>query len=67
MNDEEFIIKPCPFCGSTASVWGLGGHEFYCVECDNAECGCVYGDNMQLGFEEVIEAWNKRTIKGGKQ
>ena len=53
-------LKPCPFCGSTAKVWAKWRCEFYCIECDNEECGCVYGDNMQLSFEEVIEEWNKR-------
>lgn len=60
-------LKPCPFCGSTARVWGtvdrvfgINRREYYTIECDNEECGCVYGDNLQLSYEEVIEAWNKR-------
>lgn len=66
MSDIE--LKPCPFCGSTARVWGaierkvfgINRPTFYTVECDNEECGCVYGDNLQLDLEEVVEAWNKR-------
>lgn len=61
MNDVE--LKPCPFCGSTARIWGAVERRvptFYTVECNNEECGCVYGDNLQLDLEEVVEAWNKR-------
>ena len=54
-------LKPCPFCGSTATVWGLGGYKFFVIECDNEQCGCSYGDNMQLSLKEVIKMWNKRT------
>ena len=61
---KNFKLKPCPFCGGEASVWSIGGSEFYCIECDNEECGCVYGENMQLSFEEVIEEWNKRAESG---
>lgn len=57
---ENIKLKPCPFCGSTASIWGIGGFVFYGVECDNEECGCTYGNNMQLSYEEAIEMWNKR-------
>ena len=59
-------LKSCPFCGSTARVWGIGGYDFYVIECDNEECGCTYGDNMQLSFEEVIEMWNKRAESENK-
>ena len=64
---KNIELKHCPFCGSTARVWGLGGSEFYCIECDNEECGCVYGDNMELSFEEVIEMWNKRAESEDKE
>ena len=60
MKTNDVELKPCPFCGSTATVWGINGYEFCSVECDNEECGCVYGDNLQLSYEEVVEAWNKR-------
>ena len=60
MDDVE--LKPCPFCGSTVHVWELVGHDEhgYGVECDNDECGCTYGENMELTFEEVVKMWNRR-------
>jgi len=52
-------IKPCPFCGSSATIWMY--KNFYVVECDNEYCGCQYGHNMELTEDEVIELWNKRS------
>lgn len=54
-------IKPCPFCGSHASVWQ---YEYptksHIIECDNEYCGCQYGNNMDLTEAEVIDLWNSR-------
>ena len=61
-------LKPCPFCGSSATVYTQQHSNFciqesYIIECDNDECGCTYGENMLLSLQEVIMLWNKRSDK----
>lgn len=58
MTDYE--LQPCPFCGSSASIWGMPDEDAYCIECDNDYCGCEYGHNMNLTMEEVVKFWNHR-------
>lgn len=55
-------LKPCPFCNSEATVWSMAdvSGNIYVVECDNEKCGCTYGSNMSLTFEQAIKMWNKR-------
>ena len=63
MTNEEAIstkVKPCPFCGSHATVWRYEYTESYIIECDNEHCGCRYGDSMDLTEAEVITLWNSR-------
>lgn len=48
-------LKPCPFCGSTARLYG--GVEWGCVECDNMQCyASVPGDTPH----EAMMGWNRR-------
>lgn len=58
-------IKPCPFCGSTASVYNARYFKRRYVMCDNYPS---YPDNpcfrpMTIEYdteEEAIIAWNRR-------
>ncbi len=49
-------IKPCPFCGSTASPKLIRG--YYKVICDNEECPSHYAGFLTK--ERAVEEWNKR-------
>jgi hypothetical protein len=49
-------IKPCPFCGSTASPKLIRG--YYKVVCDNEECPSHYAGFLTK--ERAVEEWNKR-------
>ncbi len=52
-------LKPCPFCGSTATEMSAGSETWF-VECDN--CG-VYTSGVYTatnGFGDPIEKWNRR-------
>jgi hypothetical protein len=55
------VIKPCPFCGSSASVGIRNG--FYKVICNNPECSTRY--NGWLSKDRAIKEWNTRR-KGKK-
>lgn len=52
-------LKPCPFCGSTATLqcdaW---------VACDNDNCGCEL--TISINAEEAIAQWNTRVPDGGE-
>lgn len=51
---KEDELKPCPFCGGSASVANNG--TLYYAKCD--EC-CTEGAKM-YGFYNATEAWNRR-------
>lgn len=63
-------LKPCPFCGGNASVWGAfsvgpGKKLEKYVRCD--ECGArsdmffVYiGSNPDAVVKKAVKAWNRR-------
>ena len=60
-------IKPCPFCGESASVKLMNGH--YLVTCDNEDC-CTKFDGW-LTEALAINEWNTRlkpvkAMKGAK-
>lgn len=51
MSEE---LKPCPFCGSSASLWNdIRTHFISCGGCSAR--GGSYGTT-----EEAIDAWNRR-------
>ena len=58
-------IKPCPFCGSSAT---LQIDEYYggvYIECINENCGAASGlsytyNDGKSAQEKTIELWNKR-------
>lgn len=49
-------LKPCPFCGHDASVFGVVGVER--VICSN--CGASSGPRLSL--QNAIDDWNRRAI-----
>lgn len=60
-------IKPCPFCGASATVeeipTGLTGISNYTVGCDSKEVLDCYGYQSLTEFAtkiEAIKAWNRR-------
>lgn len=55
-------LKPCPFCGSEADLYGEC--NMVKVRCINYQCGC----KTNAWFDEIedaVEHWNTRT--GGEQ
>lgn len=65
MSKLEFVLLPCPFCGSskveivgTQCVWpGAGVEEIFSVECK--ECGAKSGVARDKTW--AAHAWDKRT------
>ena len=53
-------LKPCPFCGGEAKVFGNYDDSEYHANCTNNECGCCWVNYYETK-EEAIEAWNRRT------
>lgn len=54
-------LKPCPFCGTTARIFGGPmAQERYSIWCNNYH-HIEYGMNEQ----ETIDAWNTRHIPEG--
>ena len=62
-------LKPCPFCGSTAT-WACFDHsrykgqgDVYAIECENEDCpvGCSMDiDTWKPTLEEAAAQWNTR-------
>lgn len=70
------LLKPCPFCGDTASLWETNdNHHYWWASCDGAiktdrtkSCyGCIYPYKACYKTkEQAIEAWNRRVSENGK-
>lgn len=58
--DAEYVVnpKPCPFCGSNASL--LSGTEDHEVVCSNPDCAAALIARSFASMEEAIAAWNRR-------
>lgn len=55
-------LKPCPFCGSDATVDANFGREWW-VQCNNEECAATTG-LVPVTRHEAIALWNRRTSDG---
>ena len=54
-------LKPCPFCGSKASLHEKPAKQAWIVECTNGTCPASYMIGWDYETEkEAIEAWNRR-------
>lgn len=51
-------LKPCPFCGSEASI--NSGTEDHYVVCRNDDCAAALIARSFASAEEAIAAWNRR-------
>lgn len=56
--EYETKLKPCPFCGSEASI--NSGTEDYYVSCRNVDCAAALVARSFSSEEEAINAWNRR-------
>lgn len=54
----EEKIKPCPFCGSSASI--ISGTEDHYVVCRNDDCAAAIVARSFPSEAEAIAAWNRR-------
>lgn len=50
-------LKPCPFCGGKALLWGFIGYVVKCTLCGVETI--IYETE-----EEATEAWNRRADNG---
>jgi len=60
MSDK---LKPCPFCGSTAQLFGdskRGEDLTWCVVCQDPEAICCARIPYCNSAEEAVEVWNRR-------
>lgn len=64
MNDKNFELKPCPFCGGTPILYANEGVRVICNNCKASTVTLVdhYYSNGYHGDAvlSVIERWNKR-------
>ena len=64
---SEIKLKPCPFCGSTASIQqDITGKNYYHVVCNDRKCKCPMVAGMPIWKnteEEATEDWNRRGEK----
>jgi len=62
-DNEESIIRKCPFCGGKAEPDPTCTEELeHCLQCKT--CGaCIYMSHNDVDNykEEVTRAWNRRT------
>lgn len=54
MSDQ---LKPCPFCGSTATMRG-GSDRASWIICDNKKCSATQG--LELSGKNAVQMWNHR-------
>lgn len=66
---SELALKPCPFCGSDASItdetWGAKANprveRSFIAGCDNNDCGALLRAYTTL--DRAFERWNQRADK----
>ena len=59
-------LKPCPFCGGTATLFVNEGVRVYCTKCGNSTG--TFADEYNLfqkgtAIETVVKKWNKRVTE----
>ena len=70
VNESGFLLKPCPFCGSHATLFRRGDRRpawrdslnNWTPRCGNRKC---IGYTIRLYFDtkqKAIDAWNRRAI-----
>jgi len=72
IEETESKLKPCPFCGSNATIMYVQPHSHsnklkemglpdcegeHFVECTGCTCAMAFENDRQ----EVIDGWNKRS------
>lgn len=57
MNDKEYDLEYCPFCGSYGVIKDNNNGSYWGA-CTNNECLCTLG--CEKTIEEAIERWNYR-------
>lgn len=57
-------LKPCPFCGGAAAVWGASGGKIGDMT-SWVSCGGCYVSTDVFGSEaEAVASWNRRATGG---
>ena len=59
-------LKPCPFCGGTATLFVNDGVRVRCTKCGNSTG--IFTDDYNLfqkgtAIEIVVKKWNKRVTE----
>ena len=55
-------LKPCPFCGGKASIWGKD-YNIKVAGCNNI-FGCGAEGGMACTEREAADKWNRRVTDG---
>ena len=55
-------LKPCPFCGSEATLKPFGGYAWY-ICCENPDCEVRPHTNAFKTPEDAIKDWNRRACE----
>ena len=56
--EKEYELKPCPFCGGKAKLFGTESNGIFYVKC----LECDVDSNFDTD-EEAIAAWNRRAVE----
>jgi len=64
MNNNNNILKPCPFCGGSAKESDFLNRKadgsLYSVGCSNEGCEVMPETSFHRTSKEAREAWNQR-------
>ena len=60
---SEIKLKPCPFCGSEATIEDISTEDeyYFMIQCQNEKCGAAvcFGDESETQ-EGAARAWSRR-------
>lgn len=66
---EEDKLKPCPFCGTSVSMYAVNGDQWtmnYRIECKGCGLTADFGVSLDgVGVNKTIKNWNRRACEGG--